>query len=98
MDLRSINRRDWGLTRLEVVVVLGVLGILAVILLGIVPALRQARAFAKQINCVNNLKTWAFRSGFSPPTTEISGLGRFPKTKAARWNSRPSRKVHGGIS
>lgn len=49
-------RRDWGLTRLEVVVVLGVLGILAVILLGIVPALRQARAFAKQINCVNNLK------------------------------------------
>lgn len=56
MDVRSINRRDWGLTKLEVVVAIGVLGILAVILLGIVPALRQARALAKQINCVNNRK------------------------------------------
>lgn len=56
MYARSECRTNQGLTRLDVVVVIGILGILAVILLGVLPALGKARALAKQINCVNNLK------------------------------------------
>jgi prepilin-type processing-associated H-X9-DG protein len=53
MKTRCAANRTWGFTRVELLVIIGVLALLAAM---VFPALNAAKAIKQRINCVNNLK------------------------------------------
>jgi competence protein ComGC len=53
MKTRCATNRTWGFNRVELLVVIGVLALLAAL---VFPALNAAKANAQRINCINHLK------------------------------------------